>query len=126
MSTAVGYARVSTHEQDTGAQESALRAAGAERVFVDHAASSRRADRPQWLACLDYLRAGDTLLVWRLDRLAGTQTLAIETINDLHERGVQIKSLTDERHGRTPVRRAACADVALPAVLRQVTLASVS
>lgn len=73
---------------------SALRAAGAVRVFVDHATSSRRADRPQWLARLDYLRPGDTLLVWRLDRLAGTQTLAIETINDLHEREAVTKSLT--------------------------------
>ncbi len=60
MSSVIGYARVSTHEQDTAAQEQALRAAGAVKVFVDSAASSRRADRPQWLACLDYLRAGDT------------------------------------------------------------------
>jgi DNA invertase Pin-like site-specific DNA recombinase len=76
------------------------------RVFVDHAASSRRADRPQWLACL-YLRRGDTLVVWRLDRLAGTQTLAIETITDLHERGVQIKSLTEpDIETTTPMGRA--------------------
>ena len=53
MSNVIGYARVSTHEQDTAAQEAALREAGAARVFVDHATSSRRADRPQWLACLD-------------------------------------------------------------------------
>ena len=59
----IGYARGSTAGQDTGVQVKALRAAGAERVFVDEAVSSRRADRPQWLACLDYLRAGDTLLV---------------------------------------------------------------
>ena len=123
MSTAVGYARVSTHEQDTGAQESALRAAGAERVFVDHAASSRRADRPQWLACLDYLRPGDTLLVWRLDRLAGTQTLAIETINDLHERGVQIKSLTEpDIDTTTPMGRALFGIVAVFAQLRVDTI----
>ena len=91
MSTLVGYARVSTHEQDTATQERALRAAGAVRVFVDHATSSRRADRPQWLACLDYLRPGDTLLVWRLDRLAGTQpqalTLADFDLVDLRQTG---------------------------------------
>ncbi len=121
--TLVGYARVSTHEQDTAAQESALREAGAVRVFVDHATSSRRADRPQWIACLDYLRAGDTLLVWRLDRLAGTQTLAIETINDLHERGVQIKSLTEpDIDTTTPMGRALFGIVAVFAQLRVDTI----
>lgn len=56
----VGYARVSTHEQDPGAQVEALRAAGAARVFVDHAQSSRRADRPQWVGCPDCRRSGCT------------------------------------------------------------------
>lgn len=55
MST-VGYARVSTREQNPEAQEAELRAAGAERVFADHGESSRVKDRPQWLAFLDYLR----------------------------------------------------------------------
>ena len=114
---------MSTHEQDTATQERALRAAGAVRVFVDHATSSRRADRPQWLACLDYLRPGDTLLVWRLDRLAGTQTLAIETINDLHERGVQIKSLTEpDIDTTTPMGRALFGIVAVFAQLRVDTI----
>lgn len=123
MSTVIGYARVSTHEQDTATQESALREAGASRVFVDHAVSSRRADRPQWLACLDYLRPGDTLLVWRLDRLAGTQTLAIETINDLHDRGVQIKSLTEpDIDTTTPMGRALFGIVAVFAQLRVDTI----
>lgn len=123
MSSVIGYARVGTHEQDTAAQEQALRAAGAERVFVDHAGSSRRADRPQWLGCLDYLRTGDTLLVWRLDRLAGTQTLAIETINDLHERGVQIKSLTEPDIDTTsPMGRALFGIVAVFAQLRVDTI----
>ena len=123
MSHVIGYARVSTHEQDTAAQEAALRDAGAVKVFVDHATSSRRADRPQWLACLDYLRAGDTLVVWRLDRLAGTQTLAIETINDLHERGVQIKSLTEpDIDTTTPMGRALFGIVAVFAQLRVDTI----
>lgn len=123
MSTVIGYARVSTHEQDTAAQEAALRSAGAARVFVDHATSSRRADRPQWVACLDYLRPGDTLLVWRLDRLAGTQTLAIETINDLHERAVQIKSLTEpDIDTTTPMGRALFGIVAVFAQLRVDTI----
>jgi DNA invertase Pin-like site-specific DNA recombinase len=119
----VGYARVSTHEQSTEAQERALGEAGAGRVFVDHARSSRRADRPAWLACLECLRAGDTLLVWRLDRLAGTQRLAIETITDLHERGVQIKSLTEpDIDTTTPGGRALFGIVAVFARLRVDTI----
>ena len=94
MSSIVGYARVSTREQDPAAQEAELRAGGAVRVFVDHGESSKVRDRPEWLACLDYLRPGDTLLVRRLDRIAGSEKMAIETINELHDRGVNIKSLT--------------------------------
>ena len=67
--TIVGYARVSTRDQDPAAQQRELTAAGAVRVFVDHGESSRLRDRPQWLACLDYLRPGDTLTVAELYRL---------------------------------------------------------
>ena len=91
----IGYARVSTREQSTDRQEQALRDAGAERIFVDQGQSSRRRDRPQWIACQEYLRRGDTLLVWKLDRLAGTTQLALETINSLHDRGINIKSLSE-------------------------------
>ncbi|GMA66355.1 hypothetical protein GCM10025859_67980 [Alicyclobacillus fastidiosus] len=55
--------------------------------YVDHGESSRIADRPQWLACLDYLREGDTLLVRRLDRLGGSERIIIETLHDLDRRG---------------------------------------
>lgn len=78
MSNIVGYARVSKREQNPAAQEAELRAAGAARVFVDHGESSRVADRPQWLACLDYLREGDTLVVRRLDRIAGSETMVVK------------------------------------------------
>lgn len=93
--TIVGYARVSTREQTPAAQEAELRAAGAERVFVDHGESSRAADRPQWLACRDYLRPGDTLVFRALDRLAGSEVMAIEIVHDLIGQGVSIKSLTE-------------------------------
>jgi|SRR5690625_4954989 len=95
MSDVIGYARVSRTEQNPEAQEAELRAAGATKIFVDHGESSRIAQRPRWLACLDYLRPGDTLLVRRLDRIAGSEKMAIEVINDLHDRGVHIKSLTE-------------------------------
>ena len=123
MSNVVGYARVSRHDQDPAAQEAELCAAGAVRVFVDQGESSRVKDRPQWLACLDYLRAGDTLLVRRLDRIAGSEKMAIETINELHERGVNIKSLTEpDIDTTTPMGRALFGIVAVFAQLRVDTI----
>lgn len=121
--TLVGYARVSTREQNPAAQEAELRAAGAARVFVDHGESSRVSDRPQWRACLDYLRAGDTLVVRRLDRIAGSEVMAIQTINELHERGVNIKSLTEpDIDTTTPMGRALFGIVAVFAQLRVDTI----
>lgn len=123
MSNVVGYARVSTREQSAAAQEAELRAAGAVRVFVDEGESSRVADRPQWVACLDYLRAGDTLVVRRLDRIAGSEVMAIQTISELHERGVNIKSLTEpDIDTTTPMGRALFGIVAVFAQLRVDTI----
>lgn len=64
-------------------------------MFVDHGESSRAMDRPQWFACLDYLRPGDTLKVRRLDRLAGSECILIETLQDLETRQVNLVSLTE-------------------------------
>lgn len=123
MSTVVGYGRVSTREQNPQAQQAELEAAGATRVFVDHGESSRIADRPQWRACLDYLRRGDTLVVRRLDRIAGTEKMAIETINELADRGVNIKSLTEpDIDTTTPMGRALFGIVAVFAQLRVDTI----
>lgn len=114
---------MSTCEQNLAAQDVELRAAGAERVFVDHGESSRVADLPQWLVCLDYLRAGDTLVVRRLDRIAGSETMAIQTITELHERGVNIKSLTEpDIDTTTPMGRALFGIVAVFAQLRVDTI----
>lgn len=119
----VGYARVSTHDQDAAAQEAELKAAGAQRVFVDYAQSSRRTDRPEWEACLDYLRSGDTLLVRRLDRIAGSETMALEVIRDLEKRGVNIRSLTEPVIDTTsPMGRALFGIVAVFAQLRVDTI----
>lgn len=119
----IGYARVSTRDQNPQAQERALLDAGAAKVFVDHAESSRRSERPQWLACRDFLHTGDTLLIWRLDRLAGTTTMAIQTINELHDAGVDIKSLTEpDIDTTTPMGRALFGIVAVFAQLRVDTI----
>ena len=123
MTNVVGYARVSKREQNPAAQEAELRAAGAVRVFVDHGESSRIADRPQWLACLDYLNEGDTLLVRRLDRLGGSERIIIETLHDLDRRGVNIKSLTEPMiDTTTPMGRALFGVVAVFAQLRVDTI----
>lgn len=119
----IGYARVSRREQNPTAQEAELRAAGASRVYVDHGESSRVAARPQWLLCLDYLRAGDTLLVRRLDRLGGSERIILDTLNELRERGIDIRSLTEPQiDTTTPMGRALFGIVAVFAELRVDTI----
>lgn len=102
--TRIGYARVSTVDQDPQLQLDALAAAGCERVFTDFA-SGARTDRPQLAAALDYLRPGDTLVVWKLDRLGRTLSHLIELCTLLHSRGVQFASLTEGMDTATPMGR---------------------
>jgi len=90
----VGYARVSTQEQTPRAQLDALKAAGCERIFEEKASGAQR-DRPQFKAALDYMRAGDTLVVWKLDRLARSLKQLIETVEDLEAREIGFRSLTE-------------------------------
>jgi len=92
--TLIGYARVSGGEQDPTLQQIALHEVGCERIFTDRA-SGARTDRPQLTTALDYLRAGDTLVVWRLDRLGRSLTHLIATLDALHERGIQFASITE-------------------------------
>ncbi len=92
--THVGYARTSTQDQSRDLQTDALTAAGCERLF-EEAASGARLDRPELAACLDYLRPGDTLVVWRLDRLGRSLPHLIQTVNDLAARDVGFRSLTE-------------------------------
>lgn len=100
----IGYARVSTAEQDTALQTDALRKAGCERVFED-TASGAKADRPGLADALAYLRDGDVLAVWRLDRLGRSMPHLIETGTGATEiahqlsiaRSTVYKILEDER-----------------------------
>lgn len=125
MSNLIGYGRVSTREQNPASQEAELLEAGCVRVFIDHGESSRNADRPEWIACLDYLRPGDTLVVRALDRIAGSEVMAIEILNDLARRGVSIKSLTEPALNidmSTPMGKAIVGIMAVLAQLRVDTI----
>jgi DNA invertase Pin-like site-specific DNA recombinase len=90
----VGYARVSTRDQDLALQFDALKAASCEKIFTEKASGAQR-ERPQLRAALDYMRAGDTLVVWKLDRLARSLKQLIETVEALGVRGVGLRSLTE-------------------------------
>lgn len=91
----IGYVRVSTLDQNPELQLQKLREAGCERIVVERA-SGMRADRPELARVLnDMLRTGDTLVVWKLDRLARSLHQLIETAGDLRGRGIGLVSLTD-------------------------------
>lgn len=90
----IGYARVSTRDQTVAAQRDALRAASCDRVFEETASGANR-ERPELKAALDYMREGDTLVVWKLDRLARSLKQLIETIEGLERRGIGFRSLTE-------------------------------
>src|SRR5690348_12274956 len=91
----VGYARVSTGEQTLDLQLDALAKAGCEKTFTE-TASGAKADRPALAEVLAYLRPGDTLVVWRLDRLGRSLRHLIETVAQLAGRGVGFRSLTEQ------------------------------
>jgi DNA invertase Pin-like site-specific DNA recombinase len=90
----LGYARVSTQDQSLALQRDALEQAGCERIFVEKASGAQR-DRPQLTAALDYMRPGDTLVVWKLDRLARSLKQLIETVEGLAQRDIGLRSLTE-------------------------------
>lgn len=97
----VGYARVSTRDQSPALQLEALTVAGCTRTFMEKASGAER-DRPQLFAALDYIRAGDTLVVWKLDRLARSVRQLVETVEDLQRRGIGLHVLTQQIDTTTP------------------------
>jgi DNA invertase Pin-like site-specific DNA recombinase len=90
----IGYARVSTHEQTLNLQQDALTTAGCNKIFTD-TASGAKTERKGLDEALNYVRKGDTLIVWRLDRLGRSLPHLITTMTDLEERGIGFKSLTE-------------------------------
>ena len=96
----IGLARVSTDGQDAQLQRDDLRAAGCGRIYEEKASTRKAtADRPGLSAALDYLRAADTLVVWKLDRLGRSVKDVLTIADDLHERGVGVRILTGKLSG---------------------------
>jgi DNA invertase Pin-like site-specific DNA recombinase len=93
----VGYARISSASRNLDGQTDALTAAGCQKIFAD--ASGKLTERPELTVCLGYLRAGDTLVVWRLDRLGRSLRHLVETVNALAGRGWRSRPRT---RGSTP------------------------
>ena len=100
----IGYARVSTLDQNLDLQIDALTTAGCHKLFEDKMSGSR-AERPGLAKALEMLREGDTLVVWKLDRLGRSVKHLVDLVGQLHRQGVHFKSLTDAIDTGTPSGR---------------------
>ena len=100
----IGYARVSTDDQDTAVQVAALKTAGCERIYREKA-SGGRWDRPELHRLLDQLRKGDVLVVWKLDRLSRSLRDVLTIMERLEEAGAEFRSLTGAIDTTTPAGR---------------------
>ena len=101
-----GYARVSTGDQTPALQLAALKQAGCRQVFKDDGLSGATTKRPALIRCLKKLQSGDTLIVWKLDRLGRSLRDLITMLDDLKARGVKFRSLTEAIDTVTPTGRA--------------------
>ena len=97
----LGYARVSTRGQDPAYQVAALERRGCEKIYVERV-SAREERRPELTALLDYIRPGDTLVVWKFDRLARSVTHLLSLASQLDGRGCQLLSITEGIDTTTP------------------------
>jgi DNA invertase Pin-like site-specific DNA recombinase len=97
----IGYSRISTSEQTMDLQTDALRGAGCTKIFSDVSSGSKD-DRPGLAACLEYLRPGDTLVLWKLDRLGRRLPHLLQTVEDLERRGIEFASLTENIDTSSP------------------------
>ena len=100
----IGYARVSTQDQNLDLQTEALTKVGCKKIYNDKISGSR-AERPGLTKALEMLREGDTLVVWKLDRLGHSVKNLVDLVGELHQQGIQFKSLTDAIDTGTPSGR---------------------
>ncbi|MCX5044078.1 recombinase family protein [Aldersonia sp. NBC_00410] len=118
----IGYARVSTADQNMKLQVDALREAGVDRVFRDQGVSGSTSARPGLDACLDHLREGDVLTVWKLDRLGRNTQHVLAVIDALASRGIGFRSLTEGLHTEGPMGKAMLTIMAAFAQLERDTM----
>src|SRR6266851_3412106 len=97
----IGYCRVSTDDQNPAMQLAALKRAGCRKIFTDKATGAH-VKRPELDKCLKALKAGDVLVVWKLDRLGRSLRDLITLLDDLKGQGVKFKSLTEAIDTETP------------------------
>lgn len=95
MSEKIGYCRVSTDEQETALQVDALERAGCDRIYRDEGKTGRTMSRPALQELLSELKAGDTLIVWKLDRLGRSVVDLIRLLDEIRANGIQFASLTE-------------------------------
>ena len=100
----IGYARVSTQDQNLDLQLEALNKTGCEKIYQDQL-SGAKADRPGLNTALEVLRKGDTLVVWKLDRLGRTVKGLVDLVSNLEKREIHFKSITDSIDTSTPAGR---------------------
>ncbi len=100
----IGYARVSTQDQETAAQIAALEQAGCERIFQEKA-SGGRWDRPELHRLMEHLRKGDVLVVWKLDRLSRSLKDVLALMEKINQAGAGFRSLTEVIDTTTPAGR---------------------
>jgi DNA invertase Pin-like site-specific DNA recombinase len=105
----IGYGRVSTRDQNPDSQRDALLLAGCdpEHLFIDHGVTGKLAKRPQWDACLNYLRSGDVLVITRLSRAARSLRNLLDVVDQLRERGIDLVVLKQQIDTTTPAGRLA-------------------
>jgi len=118
----IGYARVSTTDQNPQLQFDALEEAGATRIYTDHGVSGSTASRPHLDACLDQLREGDVLTVWKLDRLGRNTQHVLAVVDQLTSRGIGFRSITEGLHTDGPMGKAMLTIMAAFAQLERDTL----
>lgn len=104
--TTIGYARVSTEEQNIDLQRFALKAARCNKIFVDDGVSAVAKKRPAFEAALAELRPGDTFVVWKLDRAFRSLRQALDTLDRFHASDIVFRSLTEHIDTSTPMGEA--------------------
>lgn len=101
----IGYARVSTEDQDLTLQLDALNAAGCERIYEDRKSGKTLKNRPGWKTCMADLHPGDTLIVWKMDRLGRNTVEVLNLLEKLRAEEVKVRSLTEGFDADTPIGR---------------------